>query len=77
LQTPAAGFSQYFLGGIIGDGYSLIKPQSTLAGPPLGKARDKLAASAVHELRIAKARPSIDSGEKFLFNSAWWPKAAN
>ena len=47
-----------------------MSPQRTEVGPPLGRARDKLAASAVHEFRIAKARPSIANGEKFLLSSA-------
>jgi len=55
----------------------LISPQSTDVGPPLGNAKDKLAASAVHELRIAKASPSIARGEKLRFNSPLWPRAAS
>ena len=57
--------------------HSLIKPHSTDVGPPLGSASDKLAARAVQELRMAKASPSIASGEKFLFSSARWPSAAS
>lgn len=32
--------------------------------------------SAVHEFRMANAKPSIDSGEKFRFSSCWTPRAA-
>ena len=60
-----------------GSANSLISPQRTEVGPPLGNASDKLAASAVQEFRIAKARPNIARGEKFLFNSLLWPRAAN
>ncbi len=35
-------------------------PHNTAEGPPDGNATDNEAESAVHELRIAKARPSID-----------------
>jgi hypothetical protein len=46
-------------------------------GPPLGRASERLAARAVQELRMAKAKPSIARGEKFLFNSPLWPRAAS
>jgi hypothetical protein len=48
----------------------------TAVGPPLGNARDILAPSAVHELRIANANPNIDKNEKFRFNSCLTPRLA-
>lgn len=36
----------------------------TLVEPPLGSARESEAERAVHEFRMAKARPSIDKKEK-------------
>ena len=54
----------------------MIKPQMTDVGPPLGRASDNEAESAVQELRIAKARPSIASGEKLRLSSALWPRDA-
>lgn len=37
-----------------------IKPHNTADGPPEGSARDREAESAVQELRIVNASPSID-----------------
>lgn len=69
MQTPAAATLSVHARGSTEVEVLLIKPHSTEVGPPLGNASDKLAASAVQELRIANARPSIATGEKFLFNS--------
>lgn len=55
---------------------AVTKPHITEVDPPEGKARLIDVDSAVQELRIAKASPSIDSGEKFRFNSCWIPRAA-
>lgn len=52
------------------------RPQITEVDPPEGKARLIDVESAVQELRMANARPSIDNGEKFRFSSCWIPKAA-
>jgi hypothetical protein len=38
---------------------AVARPQTTETEPPEGRARDREAARAVQELRIAKARPSI------------------
>ena len=54
----------------------LISPHNTDVGPPLGNANDKLAARAVQLFKIAKARPSIERGEKLRFNSLLWPRLA-
>jgi hypothetical protein len=43
---------------------AVTRPQSTLVEPPEGRARLKEAESAVQELRMAKAKPSILNGEK-------------
>lgn len=48
---------------------AVINPQSTEVGPPLGRARDNDVASAVHEFRMANAKPSIASGENVRFSS--------
>lgn len=56
---------------------AVTKPQSTLVEPPDGKASPREADRAVHELRMANARPSIDKGEKFLFSSCFLPRAAS
>lgn len=56
---------------------AVTRPQMTDVGPPLGKASDRLADSAVHEFRMANASPSMESMEKFLCNSCLWPIAAN
>lgn len=56
---------------------AVTKPQSTLVDPPDGNASPMEAESAVHELRMAKARPSIANGEKFLFSSCFLPRAAS
>ena len=42
---------------------AVTRPQSTESGPPEGSASDREEASAVHELRIAKASPNIDHFE--------------
>ena len=42
---------------------AVIKPQMTETEPPEGSAIERLVASAVQELRMAKARPSIANGE--------------
>ena len=55
---------------------AVIKPQMTDVGPPLGKASDNDAESAVQELRMANARPSMASGEKLRLSSALWPRDA-
>lgn len=55
---------------------AVTRPQMTEVGPPDGRARERDADSAVQELRMAKARPSIASGEKFRCSSALWPRAA-
>jgi len=38
----------------------MTNPHSTADGPPDGRAIDKLADKAVHEFKMANARPSID-----------------
>jgi len=38
----------------------MTNPHSTADGPPDGRAIDKLADNAVHEFKMANARPSID-----------------
>ena len=48
---------------------AVINPQRTDVGPPLGKASDSEVANAVHEFKMANAKPSIASGEKVRFNS--------
>lgn len=53
------------------------RPHRTLVGPPEGKASPREAESAVQELRIAKASPSMASGEKFLLSSCFLPRAAS
>lgn len=55
---------------------AVIKPQMTDVGPPLGRAREREADNAVHELRMAKASPSIDNGEKCRCNSCLTPRDA-
>ncbi len=50
--------------------------QITEVGPPEGSASDKDADRAVHEFRMAKARPSIAKGEKWRFSSCLCPTAA-
>ena len=52
---------------------AVINPQITDVGPPLGRASDRLADNAVHEFKMAKASPSIESMEKFLCSSCLWP----
>lgn len=49
----------------------------TASGPPLGRAKDILAPRAVQELRIAKARPSMENMEKFRFSSCVTPSPAS
>ena len=56
---------------------AVMRPQITEVGPPDGSARDREAARAVQEFMIAKARPSIASGEKLRWSSALWPRAAS
>jgi hypothetical protein len=56
---------------------AVINPQRTEVGPPLGNARDNDVASAVHEFKMANAKPSIASGEKVRFNSWVCPRAAS
>jgi hypothetical protein len=56
---------------------AVTRPHSTLVAPPEGNARPIEAEMAVHELRMAKARPSMDSGEKFLLSSCFLPRAAS
>lgn len=56
---------------------AVTRPHSTLVAPPEGRASPIEAESAVQELRIAKARPSMDKGEKFLLSSCFLPKAAS
>ena len=51
-------------------------PQMTASGPPLGRANDILAPRAVHEFRMAKARPSMDNSEKLRCNSCLMPRLA-
>ena len=55
---------------------AVIKPQMTDVGPPLGRARESEADSAVQELRMANASPSMASGEKLRLSSALWPRDA-
>ena len=55
---------------------AVMRPHITDVGPPEGNASDKDAERAVHEFRMAKAKPSMASGEKCRFNSALWPRAA-
>jgi hypothetical protein len=56
---------------------AVINPQSTEVGPPLDNDKDNEVASAVHEFRMANAKPSIASGEKVRFNSWVCPRAAS
>jgi hypothetical protein len=56
---------------------AVIRPQMTDVGPPLGRASERLADNAVHEFKMAKASPSIESMEKFLCSSCLWPIEAN
>lgn len=56
---------------------AVTRPHTTLVEPPLGNASDIEADSAVHELRIAKANPNIDIGEKLLLSSPLWPRASS
>lgn len=56
---------------------AVTRPQSTLVDPPDGNARLNEAESAVHEFRMANARPSMDKKLKFLFNSCFLPSAAS
>lgn len=44
-------------------------PQMTDVDPPLGSARDSDVDRAVHELRMAKARPSMETREKLRCSS--------
>jgi len=55
---------------------AVIRPHITAAGPPDGSARDREVDKAVHELRMAKASPSMDSGLWLRFSSCFKPKAA-
>lgn len=48
---------------------AVMSPHRTEVGPPLGKATDSDVAKAVHEFRMANAKPSIASGENVRFNS--------
>ena len=48
-------------------------PHRTTVGPPDGKATVRLAANAVHELRIANAIPIIARNEKFRSSSWLYP----
>lgn len=56
---------------------AVTRPQMTEVDPPLGKARDRLAESAVQEFKIANASPSIDNMEKLRCSSCLWPRPAN
>lgn len=56
---------------------AVISPQRTEVGPPLDNARDNDVAKAVHEFRMANAKPSIASGENVRFNSGACPRAAS
>jgi len=56
---------------------AVTSPQSTLVEPPEGRARLREAESAVHELRIAKAKPSMLNGEKWRLSSCFLPMAAS
>ena len=55
---------------------AVIRPQRREVEPPLGKASDIDAESAVHVFRIAKASPSIENNEKFRLSSCFTPRAA-
>ncbi|KAK0935480.1 hypothetical protein LTR29_012953 [Friedmanniomyces endolithicus] len=55
---------------------AVIKPHMTDVGPPLGKARDSEAESAVQEFKMAKAKPSMDNGLKLRRSSCLTPSAA-
>ena len=55
---------------------AVTRPQMTLVLPPLGKASEREADSAVQEFKMAKARPSMESGEKFRLSSCFTPSAA-
>lgn len=52
-------------------------PQTTLTLPPEGKLSDKLAAKAVHEFRMANARPSMDLNytRKWSAGGLGWDKS--
>ena len=52
---------------------AVISPHITDVGPPLGSATDIDTASAVHEFRMAKAKPSIEIKEKLRCSSGLWP----
>ena len=54
---------------------AVTRPQITELGPPLGRANDIEAESAVHELRIANPIPNIDKKEKFRSRTGSWPRA--
>lgn len=56
---------------------AVMRPQITELEPPEGRASDRLAAKAVQELRMAKAKPSIARGEKLRFSSPLCPRAAS
>lgn len=56
---------------------AVTSPQSTLVEPPEGRARLREAESAVHELRMAKAKPSMLNGEKWRLSSCFLPMAAS
>jgi len=51
---------------------AVTKPHKTATGPPEGRASERDAASAVQELRMAKAMPSIERGEKWRVSSESW-----
>ena len=53
----------------------VTRPQMTELGPPLGKAKDIETDNAVHEFKIANARPSILRKEKFRSSTGVCPKA--
>ena len=55
---------------------AVIRPQMTLVGPPLGKAKLKDAESAVQLFKMANAKPSMESGEKWRRSSCSWPMVA-
>ena len=54
----------------------MTRPQITEVGPPEGRASEREAERAVQELRMAKARPSMASGEKLRCSSCLWPSLA-
>lgn len=54
---------------------AVTSPHRTDVGPPDGNASDKEAARAVHEFKIANARPSMPTKEKLRSREACWAES--